>query len=422
MSDHSIRSVKGTRDILPDETRRWQQLENQLQRHLSNYGYQEIRTPAFEQTELFARGVGTDTDIVSKEMYSWKDQCGTLLTLKPELTAPVVRAYIQHNLARITPLTRLYYIDALFRRERPQKGRYRQFYQFGAECLGSPYPEADVEIISIAYEFYKSLGLNNITLQLNSIGSTESRKAYRTALRLFLEPQANALSEISRKRLATNPLRILDTKIPDEIELLKNAPGISDFLTPEDQRHFAEVQSLLNTLGIPYKIEPRMVRGLDYYTHTTFEITTSALGAQDALCGGGRYDNLVETLGGRPTPAVGFAAGMERLLLALEAVDKIAQEPQASVYFIAIGAAARSICSKYAAQIRLTGIASEVDLLRRSLKAQMREANRSGAKVAVIIGEAEVAKNQALIKDLSAGVQKAVALTDITNYITNLVQ
>ena len=288
--------------------------------------------------------------------------------------------------------------------------------------MGSPYPEADVEIISIAYEFYKSLGLDDITLQLNSIGSTESRKTYRAALRSFLAPKAKHLSEISRNRLETNPLRILDTKIPDEIELLMDAPMISDFLTPEDRNHFSEVKSLLNNLGISFKIDTRMVRGLDYYTHTTFEITNTALGAQDALCGGGRYDNLVETLGGKPTPAIGFAAGIERLLLALENIDKTAQESKASMYFIAIGDEARNVCSRYAAQIRMKGIALEVDLLRRSLKAQMREANRSGAKVAVIIGEEEVAKEQALIKDLTSGEQRAVALTNLTNHITNLMQ
>jgi histidyl-tRNA synthetase len=422
MPRKAIKSVKGTRDILPDETGRWQLLEKKLHQHLNNYSYHEIRTPAFEHTELFARGVGQDTDIVSKEMYSWEDQGDTMLTLKPELTAPVVRAYIQHNLASTSPLTRLYYIDALFRRERPQKGRYRQFYQFGAEVLGSPYPEADVEIISIAYNFYKSLGLEDITLKLNSIGSNKSRKDYRAALQSFLKPKEKQLSEISRNRLESNPLRILDTKIPEEIELLNAAPRINDFLTADDQNHFSDVQSQLQNLGIPFVFDHRMVRGLDYYTHTTFEITSTDLGSQDALCGGGRYDNLVETLGGKATPAVGFAAGIERLLLALETVAGDTSVPRSLVYFIALGSDAQNICTKLAAELRKAGIATETDLLRRSLKAQMREADRSRAKFAVIIGEEEVTKQHGLVRDLSAGEQATITLNDITNHIAALLQ
>jgi len=350
-----IRSLKGTYDILPDESWRWQTLEAQLHDFMSIYGYKEIRTPAFEKTELFSRGVGEETDIVSKEMYTWLDGGKTNLTLKPELTAPVVRSYIQHNLGALSPVTKLYYMDALFRRERPQKGRQRQFHQFGVEALGTPFPEADAEVIAIAYEFMISLGITNLKLKLNSIGSGQCRTAYKDALKEYLSPHIQELSETSRLRFETNPLRILDTKIEHEIELLGKAPDILGFLTADDETHFSEVRELLDGMKIPYVLDKRMVRGLDYYTRTTFEITSSALGSQDALCGGGRYDKLVETLGGKSTPAVGFAAGVERLLIALDEIGKTEEPSKTDIYFVGLGDQARKAGIKLVHDLRKQG-------------------------------------------------------------------
>ncbi len=415
MSQKRIQSIKGTTDILPDTSRQWQVLEAKLHQFMEKYGYKEIRTPAFENTSLFARGVGEETDIVSKEMYSWVDQGGTALTLKPELTAPVVRAFIQHNLDKLSPVTKLYYMDALFRRERPQKGRYRQFHQIGVEAFGSPHPEQDAEVIDIAWSFFQSLGLNNITLNLNSIGSAECRSKYRTALQDYLRPHFNELSETSQRRFETNPLRILDTKSPVEIDILSSAPKITDCHSIEDAQHFEDVKILLSDIGIPFTLNERMVRGLDYYTRTTFEITSSALGAQDAICGGGRYDNLVETLGGKSTPAIGFAAGVERIMLLIgsELVDS---EPKNHVYIICLGDAPRTFVSSLSHTLRNHDISVGTDMLRRSMKAQMRDANRLGAVHAVIIGDDEFNNQTAIVKELETGTQSSVPFDQLTDY------
>jgi histidyl-tRNA synthetase len=415
-----IRSVKGTHDILPNQTWRWRKTESALHSFMQKFGYQEIRTPAFEKTELFARGIGEETDIVSKEMYSWVDQGGERLTLKPELTAPVVRSFIQNNLGSQSAVNRLYYMDALFRRERPQKGRTRQFHQFGAEVFGSEYPEADAEIIAISYNFYKELGITELTLKLNSIGSEECRNNYRDELRNYLKPYLSDLTETSRTRLKNNPLRILDTKVEHEIELLKNAPEIGAFLTDDDKSHFEEVKSLLNALSIPYVIDSQMVRGLDYYTRTTYEITSSALGSQDALCGGGRYDKLVETLGGKPTPAVGFAAGIERLLLALESkmIDSIDKSNQINI--IGLNENVRSNCHILAQELRDQGFSVSTDLLRRSLKSLLREANRNSARIAIIIGEEDLANNSVQVKDMESGEQSTIIKNKLIEHLADL--
>ncbi len=414
-----IRTVKGTYDILPEDSFRWRQLENAFHAFMNRFGYEEIRTPAFEKTELFTRGVGTDTDIVSKEMYTWLDGGKTSLTLKPELTAPVIRAYIQHSLGTRSPLTRLYYMDALFRRERPQKGRQRQFHQFGIEAIGSPHPEADVEIISIAYFFLNELGLSRLHLKLNSIGSPTAREAYREALKSFLSPHLNELSEISRQRFHTNPLRILDTKIPHEIELLTRAPDIRDYLTTEDQDHFSRVQKGLSALQIPFTIDKRMVRGLDYYTRTTFEISSEDLGSQDALCGGGRYDDLVALLGGKPTPAMGFAAGMERILIALSESEERWEKPGPEIYLVTLGEQAVQKGQTIARTLRQAGFSVITDLLRRSMKSQLRDANRLGAGFAVILGDTEIASGQFQVKNLTTNLQEPVAEEALAAYMTN---
>ncbi len=412
-----IRSVKGTHDILPNETWRWRKIESALHNFMQKYGYQEIRTPAFEKTELFARGIGVETDIVSKEMYSWTDQGGENLTLKPELTAPVVRAFIQHNLGSHSTVNRLYYMDALFRRERPQKGRTRQFHQFGAEVFGAEHPEADAEIIAMSYNFFKEIGVVDLTLKLNSIGSEECRQNFRNELHNYLKPFLSDLTKISQTRFKKNPLRILDTKIEHEKDIIMNAPRIDNFLTNDDKSHFEEVKSLLSAMSIPFSIDPQMVRGLDYYTRTTYEITSNALGAQDALCGGGRYDKLVETLGGNSTPAVGFAAGIERLLLALESKTSNLNH---KLYIIGIVEDARSVCLILAQELRSQGLSISTDLLRRSLKSQLREVNRNSAKTAIIIGDDELVNNTVQVKNMGTGKQTIIKKNKLIEYLADL--
>ncbi|MDP7036502.1 MAG: histidine--tRNA ligase [Candidatus Marinimicrobia bacterium] len=416
MEKNIIRAIKGTKDILPDQSKKWQDLESSFRNFIQAYGYREIRTPAFEKTELFERGVGEGTDIVTKEMYTWEDRNGKSLTLKPELTAPVVRAYIQNNLAGESPLTKLYYFDSLFRRERPQKGRQRQFHQFGIEAIGSPYPECDAEVVASAYLFLSGLGLSELTLKLNSIGSKKSRKNYCDALIEFLNPFKNQLSELSQKRLSANPVRILDTKFPHEIDILKDAPVIYDFLSEDDKTHFNEVMDLLDGLNIPYTRDNHLVRGLDYYCRTTFEITSEVLGGQDALCGGGRYDNLVELLGGKPTPAMGFAAGVERILIALNEKTPQSEKFECDIYVITMLQDSIKTGIIVANQLRQSGFRVEMDSLRRSMKSQLREANKMRAKYTAILGEEELKSKKITIKEMGTGDQKTIEIDSILSF------
>ena len=415
-----FRSIKGTYDILPNDADSWQRVETCVREFITRAGYSEIRTPAFEKTELFKRSVGEDSDVVSKEMYSWTDQGGTDITLKPEYTASVIRSYIQHNLGAKSPLTKLYYLDNLFRRERPQKGRYRQFRQYGIEAIGSPHPEQDAEVITIAYELLVELGIKDITLKLNSIGSSECRNEYRQALKDFLQPHLDKLSETSRKRFDSNPMRILDTKIDFEIVLLQDAPTITSFLTLDDANHFDEVQIYLEALDVPFTLDTTLVRGLDYYNRTTFEIISSKLGSQDALCGGGRYDKLAETLGGKQTPAVGFAAGLERILIAMDEVDTDQKIQADKIYLIGLGDAVRPTMLKILGEARKAGLIMEFDSLRRSIKSQMREANKIGASLAIIIGDKELKDKSVQIKDLKNGQQESIPFDSIISYIQGL--
>ena len=416
MTKNIIRSVKGTKDILPGESSEWQKIEKSFRNFIHRYGYREIRTPVFEKTELFARGVGEVTDIVTKEMYTWEDRNGDSLTLKPELTAPVVRAYIQHNLGAELPLTKLYYFDSLFRRERPQKGRQRQFHQFGIEAIGSPFPELDAEIISAAYLFLSDLGLSKLKLKINSIGSNIAREMYSRELVNFIKPLRNKLSKISQKRLETNPLRILDTKIPEEIDLLKNAPDITKYLTNEDQEHFQDVVKLLKIMEIPFILDSRMVRGLDYYSRTTFEITSDSLGGQDALCGGGRYDSLVESLGGKPTPAMGFAAGVERILIALGETQISNYTNRTDIFIITMSEDSLEMGISLSNILRKEGFYIGMDSLRRSVKSQFREANKLRAQYALILGEEEMKQNKVTVKQMSSGDQSMVDIISISSF------
>lgn len=410
------RTIKGTHDILPEDSVRWQELERVIHDVAASYGYSEIRTPIFENTNLFSRSIGEDTDIVSKEMYSWKDRSGGSLTLRPELTAPVARAYIQHNLGSKSPLQRMYYIGPLFRRERPQKGRQRQFHQFGIETFGSGFPEQDAEIIAVGNTIFSELGLKDISLKLNSLGSSTCRNKYTKALKDYLTPHKDSLSATSQKRLESNPLRILETKNPEEQKLIADAPSITDFWTADDKEHFSTVQNLLNGLNILYELDHQMVRGLDYYTRTTFEFISGNLGAQDAICGGGRYDGLVETLGGKPTPAIGFAAGMERILLSMDIGRDDAKEN--TVYMINLVESASGQALFIANELRELGCYVIMDTLRRSLKAQLRDANRIGAVKAVIIGEDELKNKTVQIKDLSSGEQEEIVMNDLVKHFT----
>ncbi len=410
-----IKNIKGTRDIFLNESIIWQYLEFQVHSFFQKYGFNEIRTPAFENTNLFIRSIGNETDIVSKEMYSWIDQGGNKLTLKPEVTASVVRSYIQNNLNKKYAINKFYYIDTLFRRERPQKGRYRQFKQFGVEVIGSEYAEQDAEVIALIYNFYKSLGIENLNLKLNSIGSKESRAKYKKALQDYLIPHKDKLSKISQNRLQINPLRILDTKLDFEIEILKSAPRIIDFISKDDKEHFNEVLSLLNHLKIKYVIDYNLVRGLDYYCKTVFEIQSDLLGAQDALCGGGRYDYLIEELGGKSSPAIGFAAGLERLILALENQDDLIKITP-DIYLISLGEDAIKFSFDIAEQLRKNNLIVIMETLRRSLKSQMKEANKLQAKHVIIIGEEEIKNQKVIIKSMDNGNQKEIALDKINHF------
>ncbi len=420
MKDSALRSVKGTHDILPDQSPAWQKLEGHIHNFMQRYGYSEIRTPVFERTELFARGVGAETDIVSKEMYTFQDMSGTNVTLKPELTAPVIRSYLQNNLGKLSPMTKLYYIDHAFRQERPQKGRYRQFHQYGVEALGSPHPELDAEIIAIAYFSLIELGLDNLTIKLNSIGSAECRTAFRTALQDYLRPHLNDLSETSRRRFDLNPLRILDTKVSHEIELMQTAPEIVDYLSADDASHYSELKVLLSEMNIPYQEDPNLVRGLDYYTRTTFEILSPALGAQNSVCGGGRYDGLIETLGGKPTPGIGFAAGIERVLLALETMDNDEPEKGVHIYLAILDDDCRPAAAKLLQDLRDNGLSADTDYLRRSLKAQLREANRLNATKVIFVGSDDLTNGLVQLKDLSIGEQTPVKISEVIGQLKNI--
>ncbi len=414
----SLKNIKGTKDLLPHDTLHWREIEYVIHEFMAVHGYGEIRTPVFEATELFKRGVGSETDIVSKEMYSWEDQGGNQLTLRPELTAPVVRAFNQHNLGQISPINRLYYIDSLFRRERPQKGRQRQFHQFGIEAFGSEHPEQDAEVIAMAYRIFEIFGIQDLTVKLNSIGSSNVRQQYLKILRDALKQENSELCPTCTTRLDKNALRVFDCKNPACQEKLDaHAPTIFDHITKEDSIHFNRVIALLDAMNIPYVHDKKLVRGLDYYARTTFEITSGSLGAQDALCGGGRYDNLVEQLGGKPKPAVGFAAGLERLCIAM-GDDEHHDHSQTDIYMVLLGDNAIQKGFVLADEIRQKGFRVTLETLQRSMKAQMKEANRMGAQFAIIIGDNEIDEGVAVIKNMENSEQTKTPFDQIASRFT----
>ncbi len=408
------RAIKGTKDILPDVSHQWQYVESIVHQTMQLFGYHEIRTPIFEQTGLFARSIGELTDIVSKEMYTFTDRSEESITLRPEGTAAVLRAYIQHSLGEHNSLVKMYYIGPMFRQERPQAGRLRQFHQFGAEVLGSSSPYLDVEMMLIPVTIYTTLGIESFSLYINSVGCSKCRPPYKELLKTELKKIYDQLSPDSQRRVEQNPLRVLDSKDESDRKLIANVPLLLNYLCNECSTHFEKVQSILNMLNIPYNIDGKLVRGLDYYTKTAFEITSTALGSQDALAGGGRYDGLVEELGGSSTPGVGFAAGIERLLMALEAIGNLRIEsPSPQLYIVALDDEARQYAFKTAAELRSKGIAVELDYLERSIKAQMREANKLQSRFVLVVGSNELTSGKGLIKHMESGQEFSVDL----NYI-----
>jgi histidyl-tRNA synthetase len=409
-----IKAITGTKDILPSDIQKWYFLEENIRKVFKLFNYGEIRTPIFEETALFSRSLGEETDIVSKEMYSFRDRSDTSITLKPEMTAGVVRAYIEHALGSKQGLNKLFYISPMFRQERPQAGRLRQFHQFGAEALGSYSPLLDAEMIIIAYNILTTIGLKDITVKINSLGIPSCREEYKIELREFLKEKLQFLSEESKKRFSTNVLRIFDSKDENDIEVLSNAPILSDYLDEKSKNDFLDVQNSLNDMKIPFVIDYSLVRGLDYYTKTTFEIISGKVGSQNALCGGGRYDSLVEELGGKQTPGVGFAAGMERILLALVNEKKdLNLTDEIEIYIIRIDDTLKYKVFEIASKLREKNISTEMDYLDRSVKAQMREANKMNAKYVLFIGGEEYKANKVLLKNMKNGEQKQISLDDL---------
>ncbi len=411
-----ITAPRGTYDILPGESRRWQYIEDAVRRVFQAYGYEEIRTPVFEHTELFVRGIGDTTDVVQKEMYTFTDRGDRSLTLRPEGTASVVRAYLERKLHAEPQPIKFFYIFPMFRYERPQAGRYRQFYQFGAECIGSSDPITDVEMIAAPVQLLRTLGLGSFEVQLNSIGCPQCRPTHRQILVEWLKQREDKLCATCRERMERNPLRVLDCKVETCQEATQGAPCSSEHLCTECADHFAEVQEYLRVLDIPFTVNPRLVRGLDYYTKTVFEIVSTDVGAQSALLGGGRYDGLVEEVGGKSTPAVGFAAGMERILMALQARGiEVPINLDYDVYVAPLGAGARPKAVELAFALRNRGLRVDVDYGGRSLKAQMKTANRDNVKLTVILGEEELHRGVAALRDMETGQQEEVALDDIVH-------
>ena len=412
----NIQAIRGMNDYLPEDTALWQRIEGTLKQVLGSYGYSEIRLPIVEQTPLFKRAIGEVTDVVEKEMYTFDDRNGESLTLRPEGTAGCVRAGIEHGLL-YNQEQRLWYIGPMFRYERPQKGRYRQFHQLGAEVFGLQGPDVDAELILLSARWWKALGIaEHVKLELNSIGSLEARANYRDALVAFLEQHQEKLDEDCKRRMYSNPLRVLDSKNPEVQALLNDAPRLSEHLDEESREHFNGLCELLTQSGISYTVNERLVRGLDYYNRTVFEWVTTSLGAQGTVCAGGRYDGLVEQLGGRATPAVGFAMGLERLVLLVQAVNPDFKAPATiDVYVISSGTGAQSAAMQLAERVR--DAVPQIKLMTNygggNFKKQITRADKWGARIALILGENEVASQQVVVKDLRSGEQETLAQSEV---------
>lgn len=425
MSDYS--SPKGVFDIIPREsspegawreTHLWQYVEEVMRKCAADYGFQEIRTPIFERTELFVRGVGESSDIVSKEMYTFEDKSGRSLTLRPEGTAPVIRAFLEKRLDQTPGMKKYFYIGPMFRYERPQAGRFRQFHQFGYEVIGDASPERDVEAIDFILEIYRRLGLKNLSVLINSVGDEKSRNDFRTALKEFLEPHLSQLSEDSQTRYQKNVLRILDSKDPNDQKLLQGAPSILEMLSPEAKAHFEKVKQGLTDLNIPFQIQPKLVRGLDYYNKTVFEITSGELGAQNSVGGGGRYDGLLKSLGGPDLPAVGFATGLERLIQTMLAEQvPLPKRPHPLIFLVPLGEKAKEACLKIVFNLRHAQIPAEIDLQSKKVGNALQLAQEMGATYALVIGDNELASGEVKIKELSTREEQLIKLSELAQFL-----
>ncbi len=416
-----MKGVRGAPDILPGETRKWQDLETVARDLLDRYGYEEIRTPIFEHTDLFIRGIGEGTDIVEKEMYTFQDRGGESLTLRPEATASLMRAYLEHNLAAKSSLVKLYLIGPMFRHDRPLSGRFRQFHQIDVEAVGSPGPAVDAEVIALLHHLLTAWGLENLQLHVNSIGDRTCRPAYRQAFLAYFDTRREGLCADCLVRLAKNPLRVLDCKQPGCKAIAAGAPTILKYLCAACREHFDLVRGLLEALQIAYEVDDRLVRGLDYYTRTTFEFLNPALGAQNAVAGGGRYDGLVEELGGPPTPAIGFAIGEERILTSLAGQTHAAEMLSANGAYVATaGAVDLASAMRLSDRLRRRGIRATLDLEGRSLKGQLRQANKERFRYAVILGSDELARGQVTLKDMVEGAQLEIPLAEVVDRLAVL--
>lgn len=409
---------RGTKDILPDTVGDWNYVEGEIRELCRRFGYSEIRTPIFEHTELFQRGIGEGTDVVDKEMYTFTDRGERSITLRPENTASAVRAYLQNKLYAQSNLVKLFYIGSMFRYDRPQAGRMREFHQFGVEALGEANPAVDAEVILLAMNLLEGLGLKDLELSINSVGCPKCRSKYRTMLQDFFRDKLEDLCEDCRSRFERSPLRILDCKKDSDKPYMADAPKITDCLCEECADHFAKLKDLLTSAGISFTHDPRLVRGLDYYTKTAFEIKYPPLGAQSAVAGGGRYDGLIEEMGGNPTPAVGFATGLERLLLALESQNLLPEKNRSvDAYVVALGEAAQAEGFKLLNSLRQQGLSAAMDFAGRSMKAQMKQANKLGAKYSVILGEDEIAEGVAMLRSMEDSSQAKVPMNQVAEKI-----
>ncbi|MHB1001673.1 MAG: histidine--tRNA ligase [Armatimonadota bacterium] len=412
---------RGTADILPRESPKWRFLENNFRETCRLYGYEELRTPTFEETELFTRSIGKHTDIVSKEMYTFETRGGDSMTLRPEGTAPVVRAYLQHKLYGEQPVNKIYYTGSIFRYERPQAGRYREHHQVGIEALGSRDPAIDAEVISLAMQYLASLGISGLVLRLNSVGCPDCRPGYREELKKAVAPYLPEMCESCQVRYDANPLRMLDCKVPRCNELTVDVPGIIEHLCEDCADHFKSVQHYLDILQVPYTLDQRLVRGFDYYTKTAFEVSSDALGAQNAVLGGGRYDGLVEEMGGPLTPAVGFGSGIERQLAILEAQGvELPVHADPDVFVVTLGDASREAGVKFLSDLRKAGVASGIDYSGKSMKAQMKAAGRENARFVVIIGEDELNQGVIKVRNMETKEESAVPVDTALNSVKEM--
>jgi histidyl-tRNA synthetase len=413
VSSGRIQAVKGTHDILPDEVSRWQRVEEAARRLFDRYGYREMRPPVFEQTELFARGIGQETDIVAKEMYTFEDRDGGSLTLRPEATAGIVRAVIEHNLWNTDPALKVYALGPMFRRERPQKGRYRQFHQVDVEAFGLERPSIDVEVIEVALEYLRACGLSEFELVLNSVGDASCRPAYVEVLRAALRGQADRLCADCQRRTETNPLRVLDCKVPQDQPVIDALPRISDHLCAPCRDHFAEVRRELQVLGIPHQPSHRLVRGLDYYVRTTFEVVSAGLGSQNSVLGGGRYDGLVKQLGGPDLSGIGWALGLERLVMLLPVGE---DARRCEVFLVPLAEAGRDVALVAQRALRAAGVRVLMDHEGRGLKSQMKKADKLGARYVALLGEDEVAAGAWTVRDMGGSSQESVPDARLVGY------